>query len=173
MNPDEFPQQVDERIREMKKSLVACERAQAKLARAGRHVEALKYVRMKTEIEEMIRHNTRLAETLQELHANRDLRGFLSKTMILTVSVIDLATFYIDTVNKFFSRREIKMDPDAMAVEQAGRKALDDLRRHFISRLRMDDMDQQSTDVFDTVEQFFAENTFTDREMVYYKEYSE
>lgn len=169
---DALMEEIRENEKELKATLAAAERAQAKLTRAGRHVEALQCTRIKAELERLIKQRRNFADTISELHGNKDLRLFLAKTMILCVSAIDLATYYADTVNKFFARHDVELKPEAVAIEEAGRKALADLRRFYVSRLRIDEMDEQATNFFDAMERLFAENSFTDRERVYYEEYS-
>lgn len=169
---DALLEEVREKEKELKAMIAAAERAQAKLTRAGRHVEALRYTRIKAELERLIKQRRNFADTISELQGNKDLRLFLTKTMILCVSAIDLATYYADTVNKFFARHDVESKPEAVAIEEAGRKALADLRRFYVSRLRIYKMDERAINLFDAMEQLFAENSFTDRERVYYEEYS-
>lgn len=169
---DAYLEKVRNETKALKTTLAAAERAQAKLTRAGRHVEAVQFSAKKAELQELIKSNTNLADTIGELHANRALRGFLGKTMMLSVSAIDLATYYADAVNNFFARHGIQTDPKVVATEETGRKALADLRELYVSRLRVGGRDEQAINVFDIMERLFAENSFTDRERVYYEEYS-
>lgn len=155
----------------LENEMLALDRAALKMTRKGQHIQAAQCMRRRAEIKARLEKLDNVEAMYSGLEQNKEECYFLIKTMMLLISSVDLATYYTETVQKFFERHNAARSVETQAIEEAALKSLYALRRSYAGFIEKTNRTAAVT-MFDELERNFAASFFTDRERVYYDEYT-
>lgn len=149
-----------------------CRRTADRLTRAGRHVDAALYIQHRKELLERLEYRENIDEFFKDLKQNPAKALFIARATVLAVTSLDLATYYTDMVQAFFGRQGLRLH-DKIYTEELVKEAEKAIRtlRGFLTQTMERSLKTEEYSCFDTVEREWREG-FTDREKVFYDEYS-
>lgn len=157
--------------REAEELMAKCDKAAARFVRQGKMAQAQECMRDKA----MLREHAEKAKSgemlLNEMKQNKDMRLFFIKTMVLCVTAIDLTTMYTDTLDRFLARHNLSRRESLKKEAEEAMKALHTLRAYYRVCLHSANCEDEFN-LFDELESYIAKGMFTDRERVFYNEYS-
>lgn len=149
-----------------------CRRKADRLTRAGRHVDAALYIQHRKELLARLEYSENVDEFFRGLKQNPAKAVFIAKATVLAVTSLDLATYYSDMVQAFFSRQGLRLHDEIYTEEliKEAEKAISTLRG-FFTQMMEHSLRTEEYSSFDSIEREWREG-FTDREKVFYDEYS-
>lgn len=142
-----------------------------KLQKKGRHVEAIEFTQKKKRLEDALKQTDNVESAYRMLTSNSALNGWFSKTMGLSIAMVDIACFYADLANNFLDSHGLMQSIETKEEMKRLRKGVQDFR-DFYNDLTEKQMRVQNFNLFDSLEQSITKSFFEDREMVYYKEFN-